>query len=62
MIELTALKILMEKDNVTVQEVQQVVAERGYYSLDTPVSNYDPDFIACVLIGAWPQVLNAIKH
>lgn len=52
----------MEKDNVMFAEIQQVVAARGYYSVDTPVSNYDPDFIIDGLIGAWAQVLKYIKN
>lgn len=55
-----ALLDLMEPKNVTVQEIQKAVASRGYYPVDTPVENYDPDFINGVLIGAWQAVFKMI--
>lgn len=56
-----ALRDLMLANTVTVEEVQYVVTARGYYSKDTPISNYAPDFIQGVLIGAWPQVYQMIQ-
>lgn len=55
-----ALADLMKANNVTVGEIQAVVAKRGYYPLDTPIANYDQQFITGVLVGAWPQVYNMI--
>lgn len=52
---------LMKANYVTVREIQQAVASRGYYPEDTPISNYDPNFIDGVLIGAWSQVFEMIK-
>ncbi len=52
---------LMKKDNVTVEEIQEVVANRGYYPQNTPIENYDPNFISGVLVGAWEQVFKMIK-
>jgi hypothetical protein len=52
---------LMAANNVTVNEIQKVVALRGYYPEDTPISNYDPNFINGCLIGAWPQVFAMIQ-
>lgn len=52
---------LMKENNVTVKEIQQAVASRGYYSLDTPIDKYDPDFITIALVGAWDKVLDIIK-
>jgi len=52
---------LMGPNAVTVQEIQQVVASRGYYPENTPIENYDPDFISGVLVGAWPQVFQMIQ-
>lgn len=53
---------LMKKDNIMPMQIQRVVAEKGYYTLDTPISNYEPGFIQAVLVAAWDQVLNAILH
>ncbi len=55
-----SLADLMQANNVTVQEIQQAVASRGYYPMDTPIENYDPGFIDGVLVGAWGQMLQVI--
>lgn len=52
---------LMKANNVTVEEIQQVVSSKGYYPESTPISNYDPSFVSGVLVGAWPQVFEMIK-
>ena len=52
---------LMAANGVTVAEIQQVVGMKGYYPPNTPISNYDPQFIAGVLVGAWAQVYGAIE-
>jgi len=55
-----ALRDLMQANNVSVEDIQMVVGQKGYYPQDTPISNYDPDFIAGVLVGAWKQVYDAV--
>ena len=57
-----ALADLMRQNNVTVEEIQEVVGSKGYYPSDTPIENYDPKFISGVLVGAWPQVLKMVKE
>jgi hypothetical protein len=52
---------LMRENNVMEQEIQRAVASRGYYPADTPIENYDPDFVNGVLVGAWPQMYKVIK-
>jgi hypothetical protein len=51
---------LMSANQVTVDEIQEAVALKGYYPRNTPISNYDPQFINGVLVGAWPQVFQMI--
>lgn len=53
---------LMRTNGVTTAEIQQVVASRGYYPEDTPIANYDPNFVSGVLVGAWTQVFGMIKE
>lgn len=53
---------LMKPEKVTVEEIQAVVADKGYYPKNTPIENYDNEFILGVLIGAWPQVFSAIEE
>ncbi len=52
---------LMLTNEVTIEEIQQAVASRGYYPQNTPIQNYDQNFIDGVLIGAWGQVFQMIK-
>ena len=52
---------LMKQNNVVPEQIQKVVAYKGYYPEDMPISQYDPSFIEGVLIGAWNQVMNEIK-
>ncbi|PWV97467.1 AAA domain-containing protein [Paenibacillus cellulosilyticus] len=53
---------LMMQHQVKDTEIQLVVSQKGYYPLDTPIANYDPGFIAGVLVGAWPQVHGMIQE
>lgn len=57
-----ALRDLMEGKLVSEDEIQTVVAGKGYYPQTTPIINYDPDFISGVLVGAWPQVFAMIQQ
>lgn len=57
-----ALTDLMKPEGVQYVEIQRAVASKGYYTEDTPIENYDPDFIQGVLIAAWTQVLAIIKE
>jgi len=56
-----ALADLMSANDVTTAEIQQIVGVKGYYPANTPIANYDPKFVAGVLVGAWAQVFGAIK-
>lgn len=56
-----ALADLMREYQVGEWDLQAAVADRGYYPADTPIRNYDPDFVSGVLVGAWPQVYELVK-
>lgn len=56
-----SLRDLMTQYQVQEYEIQQVVSQKGYYPLDTPITNYDPGFIEGVLVGAWPQVFGMVE-
>lgn len=56
-----ALADLMITNKVAIEEIQYAVASRGYYPQNTPIQNYDPNFINGVLVGAWAQVFQMIK-
>lgn len=57
-----ALSDLMTANGVTEWDIQAVCARRGYYPEDTPIANYDPDFVSGVLVAAWPQVYAMIEE
>ena len=57
----TELVDLMRANQVTESEIQEVVSVRRYYPRDTPIFNYDPDFISGALVAAWPQVFEMIQ-
>lgn len=57
-----ALADLMRLNNVTIEEIQSVVAGKGHFPKDTPITNYPKDYIEGVLIGAWEKVFGAIKE
>ncbi|REK54047.1 MAG: hypothetical protein C6W55_12465 [Thermobacillus sp.] len=57
-----SLRDLMIQHKVAEWEIQQVVAKRGYYPADTPITNYDPGFIDGVLVAAWPKVFAMIEE
>ncbi len=57
-----ALAALMSANAVQPAEIQAVVAQRGYYPADTPISHYDPAFVSGVLVAAWPKVESMIMQ
>lgn len=57
-----ALRDLMSQNNVSEEEIQAVVSQKGYYPMDTPIINYDQSFIDGVLVGAWEQVFGMIQE
>lgn len=57
---LTALRDLMALKMYSDEDVRRVVGQKGYYTFNTPIEKYDPDFIAGVLVGAWDQVSGMI--
>lgn len=52
---------LMETGGVTVEEVRDAIAAKGYFPADTPLENLPDDFIRGCLIGAWEQVKDMIE-
>lgn len=51
---------LMSANNVTPEELQAVVGQRGYFPEDMPIKDYPMDFVEGCLIAAWPQVLQMV--
>lgn len=53
---------LMQRDHVTEHEIQLAVAKRGYYPADTPLDNYDAQFVAGRLVAHWPKVIEMVNQ
>ena len=56
-----ALKDLMAKDGVTLDQVQSVVVARGKYPQGTPFENYDPAFVTGWIIPMWDKIVEFIN-
>jgi len=55
------LRKMMAEANVTETEIRQVVASKGHYAADVPVSDYTDKFLNGWVIRYWPQVLKLIE-
>ncbi len=53
---------LMDAEGVTAEEVMTVVAAKGYFPKGTALEKLPENFVEGVLVGAWPQVLAAIRQ
>ena len=51
-----ALADLMREKGMTVSEIENIVAKRGYFPPGTPFRNYPSDFVDGCLIAAWDQL------
>ena len=56
------LRPLMASMNVTPDELQAVVGQRGYFPTDMPVKDYPMDFVDGCLVAAWDQVAQMIVN
>ena len=57
---LNRLFVLMNEHDVSRKEIEDIVSDKGYFPVGTPMENYPEDFISGVLIGAWADVHKAI--
>ncbi len=55
------LRALMAEAKVTDADVQKVVADKGHYPLETPISGYTDKFLTGWVIKYWPQILEIIN-
>ena len=57
-----ALKDLMRENSVDEFEIRNLVANKGFYPLETPITNYDSDFINGALIASWDELWPLIRN
>ncbi|MCI5707987.1 ATP-binding protein [Veillonella caviae] len=55
------LKDLMVKDSITLDQLQNVIVERGKYPAGTPFENYDPAFIQGWVIPNWEHIVKFVQ-
>lgn len=56
------LKKKLEQDGITEEELQRVVATKGHYEVETPISDYSDDFITRWIIPNWKKIVETIKN
>jgi len=56
------LKKKLEEDEITEEQLQKVVAAKGHYELETPISEYSDDFITRWIIPNWKKIVETIKN
>lgn len=56
------LKKKLEEDDITEENLQKVVAAKGHYELETPISDYSDDFITRWIIPNWKKIVETIKN
>ena len=57
-----ALADLMRANDVSVEDIEKVVEQRGYFPPGTPLSVYPQDFVDGCLIGAWDKMYKLIMN
>lgn len=57
-----ALLQLMERDVVNEVELRRAVAMQGFYPEETPIAQYDPEFISGMLVADWAGVLDVVQQ
>lgn len=60
-INITKLKEMISTANITEEDVQKVVAERGHYAVDASIETYSDDFITRWVVPNWKKIVEATK-
>ena len=58
---LSPLFDLMQRDNVSTDDVLAAVYDRGYFPVDTPLENMPAEFVSGRLVAHWDKVLTVIQ-
>jgi hypothetical protein len=56
------LEKMIEDSKITDLDIQKVVAAKGHYELETPISDYSDDFITRWIIPNWKKIVETIKN
>ena len=58
---LAKVKAKMDEAKILPEELQQVVADKGYYTKDKTIEDYSEDFLTQWVIPCWEQIVNTIE-
>lgn len=53
---------LMERDGVSIEEVQAFAVGQGHFSQDTPPENYDPAYIPGFIVPNWDAIAAKVRE
>jgi len=56
------LKKKLEHEDITEEDLQKVVAAKGHYEVEIPISEYSDDFITRWIIPNWKKIVETIKN
>ena len=56
------LRGVLREKGVTEEEIRQVVATRGKYSVDTPIDQYPDEFVFGYVLKYWDQIMGIIEQ
>lgn len=59
---ITKLKSMIQEASVTEDEVMMVIASRGHYKADEPITNYTDDFITRYIMPNWKKIVEMIMN
>ena len=58
---LETLTLWMDKAGIKVEELQTLVAQKGHYSIDTPIRDYPEKFVKEWIMHNWSQIVTTIE-
>ena len=54
------LRSLMERDGITEEQLRQVVAQKGHYDFNVPITEYHEEFVSGWCVRHWQSIVNLI--
>lgn len=58
---LETLTLWMDKAGIKAEELQTLVAQKGHYSIDTPIRDYPEKFVKEWIMHNWSQIVTTIE-
>ena len=59
---LKAVTDMMDEANITAEEIQALVAQKGHFPIETPIDQYPEKFVRGWLMHNWAQVVETIER